>query len=380
VLSGVNRFEDHGDRSLHVLDISNPANPESIGSVKISGCESIVASAGSLVYVSCIIANRFELQVIDVNLLTTKTIGRVENRGETWGVSVSGSAAYVLSNYSAAYVLSAADWHHSLQVVDISNPLNPKIIGSIDTPGPANGISVSGSIVYVATSGLQMIDVSNPTNPNIIGSVDTPGYAYGVSVSGSIAYLAEGGYGSGLQVIDVSNPINSKIIGSVNTPGFGWGLAVSGSTAYVADGYNSGLQVVDVSDPKNPKIISSIGTSGGVIRRVSVSGSLAYVADYNGLRVIDISDPQNPKIIGSLDTPGDALGVSISGSTAYVMGESLHAVDISNPSNPVLIGTIGIYSYDAAIVGNNAVMASDYNGLIIAPLPVIYSQTILPKT
>ena len=41
------------------------------------------------------------------------------------------------------------------------------------------GVTVVGTTAYVADgdSGLQVIDVSNPASPQIIGSVDTPGYA-----------------------------------------------------------------------------------------------------------------------------------------------------------------------------------------------------------
>ena len=52
-------------------------------------------------------------------------------------------------------------------------------IGSLDTPGEARGIALSGTVAYLADgpSGLQVIDVSNPASPMILGSVDTPGSA-----------------------------------------------------------------------------------------------------------------------------------------------------------------------------------------------------------
>ena len=79
-----------------------------------------------------------------------------------------------------------------------------------------------------------MIDITNPASPQIVGSVDTPGYAYGVAVSGTYAYVAD--CDSGLQVIDITNPASPQIVGSVDTPGSAYGVAVSGTHAYVADG------------------------------------------------------------------------------------------------------------------------------------------------
>ena len=58
-----------------------------------------------------------------------------------------------------------------------------------------------------------MIDITNPQSPQIVGSVDTPGEAFGVAVSGTYAYVAD--YRSGLQVIDITNSQGPQIVGSV---------------------------------------------------------------------------------------------------------------------------------------------------------------------
>ena len=216
-----------------------------------------------------------------------------------------------------------ADGYSGLQIIAVKDPANPEIIGSIDTPGYANGVAVSGTTVYVADgySGLQIIDVKDPANPQIIGSVDTPGKALGVAVSGTTAYVADG---SGLQIIDVKDPANPQFIGSIDTPGYAaYGVAVSGTTAYVAD-YDGGLQIIDVEDPANPEIIG-IG-SAYTPWYGAVSGTTAYyVVDwywYSGLQIIDISDPAKPQIIASIATPGySAEGVAVSGDNIYVAAD-----------------------------------------------------------
>jgi hypothetical protein len=50
--------------------------------------------------------------------------------------------------------------------------------------------------------GLQVIDISDPTAPVILGSVTSPGYATDVASSGDLAYVVDG---AGLQVIDIFN-------------------------------------------------------------------------------------------------------------------------------------------------------------------------------
>ncbi len=75
---------------------------------------------------------------------------------------------------------------------------------------------------------------------------------------------------------------------------------------------------------------------------VAVSCSVAYVADrFFGLQVIDVSDPANPVILGSVDTPGFAIGVAVSGAVAYVAdGSGLQVIDVSDPGSPVIVGSV----------------------------------------
>src|SRR6266542_2181463 len=72
-------------------------------------------------------------------------------------------------------------------------------VGGYDTSGRALGLAVSGNFAYVAAggAGLQVINVSNPANPRRVGGYDTSGFASGVALSGNFAYVAD--YIAGLQ-------------------------------------------------------------------------------------------------------------------------------------------------------------------------------------
>ncbi len=54
----------------------------------------------------------------------------------------------------------------------------------LDAPDYTKGVAISGSHAYVANeqAGLQVIDITNPESPKIVGSVDTPVFAEGVAV------------------------------------------------------------------------------------------------------------------------------------------------------------------------------------------------------
>jgi hypothetical protein len=230
---------------------------------------------------------------------------------------------------------------------------SPIGLSFLPIPGQANGVDVAGPVAYLAAgaAGLQVVDVSDPAAPHIIGSLDTPGNGNGVKARGDFAYLADGP--SGLAVINVSDPKAPVLAGSVDTPGTATRVVLSGATAFVADG-DQGLQAIDISNPAQPKIIAALDTPGfahGLA--VDDARKLAVVADGpSGIQVVDISDPKGKGLLllGSLDTrPGDdgGLAVAIAGSFAYVANGTpsangltggLLAVDLSDPTHPAAAG------------------------------------------
>ncbi|MDB4691971.1 Ig-like domain-containing protein, partial [Verrucomicrobia bacterium] len=293
--------------------------PAILGSVDTGGEATIVTffsnSNSNTAFVAATYAG---LQIIDVKDPTNPGIlGSIETQGSAGGVALSsdGTTAFVAATYAG------------LQIIDVSDPANPGILGSVETLGPAWEVVLSsdGDTAFVAINsvGLQVIDVSNLANPAILGSVETPGSAFGVALSadGNTAFVADGS--ADLQVIDVNNPTNPAILGSVETPGADNGITffTDDDTAFVANG-DVGIQIIDVSNRAEPGILGSFDTDGYALNvALSSDGNTAYVADnVAGLQVIDVSDPATPAILGSVDTPGNARGVALSsdGTTAFV--------------------------------------------------------------
>jgi hypothetical protein len=265
-----------------------------------------VAAAGNYAYIAD--GTPCGLQVIDVSTPESPQIVGSLGTGDLWAnaVAVAGTHAYV----GESGLGSSAPSH--LLVVDVADPTLPTLVGSVDVPGSPWGVVVAGQYVYVATYhfGLYVTDVSSPTSPQVVGHVDTPGEPRGLDVVGAYAYVAD--FFGGLKVIDVSNPASPVIVGSLQTPSETLGVAVVGHYAYVADRY-AGLLVVDVSVPTNPSIVGGVDTPDEAWE-VALVGDYAFVADgYSGVSVIDVSDPANPWIVGGADTPGRATGIVADG-------------------------------------------------------------------
>ncbi|MBI4639566.1 MAG: hypothetical protein HY731_02665, partial [Candidatus Tectomicrobia bacterium] len=232
-----------------------------------------------------------------------------------------------------------------------SDPRNPRIVGSRNTPGNANDIKVSGNLAFIVdgSSGLQILEISDPTNPIIIGAVDTPGNAVDVVIRGNLAFLADGHVG--LQIIDVSDPTNPFIVGAVDTPGSGNGVDVSPilNLAVIADG-TAGVQVIDITDPARPVRRGSIDTPGGA-NDIVFSGIFAVVADgcgfsplFGGLQIVDVSNPVNPSLVGSNDVRFNACDVALVGNLAFfaenLFVNAVPLVNIGNPRFPIFVGAL----------------------------------------
>jgi hypothetical protein len=129
------------------------------------------------------------------------------------------------------------------------------------------------------------------------------------------------------------------------------------------------LRVISVADPASPAEVGYCDTPGEA-EGVAVSGSYAYVADGSaGLRIISVTDPAHPVEVGHCGAPADAYGVAVSGSDAYLADGSagLRVISVSNPAYPGEVGyydTTGV-AHGVAVSGSYAYVANGSAGLQI---------------
>jgi hypothetical protein len=224
--------------------------------------------------------------------------------------------------------------------------------------GQAGLMTLHGKHVFLVTeAGLQVVDVTNPAAPRVVGSYRPKDFLGPVAVAGDHAYVVEND--KLLRVLDVSNPAQPRVVGSSKLPGPVRGLAVAGKHLFVSLG--DSLRVLEVSNPARPK---EVGVCGNLefAGRVTVAGKYAYVAaDFKGMRILDLADPTRPKEVGSFTGPGNVTRIAVAGKTAYLADYSggLHVVDISHPEKPRRLGRHGDFVVgDVAVVGKYALLAA----------------------
>jgi hypothetical protein len=209
-----------------------------------------------------------------------------------------------------------------LLILDVSDPTAPFEVGFYHPPGFAVKVYPLGGYAFVADreGGLRIANVSDPANPKHVSNYFEAGsvHVLDVFVSGSYAYVAMGGLG--LRIVDISDPANPQEVGFSDTEGVAEAVQVSGSYAYLADG-EDGLRIFDISDPADPQEIGFYDTPApGYAKDVYLSGRYAFMGDgpSSRLLVIDVSDPANPELAGEYETPGYVWAIYITDSHAYV--------------------------------------------------------------
>ncbi|MDQ3076040.1 MAG: hypothetical protein M3Q34_02840 [bacterium] len=237
----------------------------------------------------------------------------------------------------------------------IGNWSIPLQASQINIAGTQNGVKVEalGNYAYmVRTDGVPdflVIDVSNPANPVMVGSLSLTGIPQNIFVSGNYAYVVNSDDNQELQIIDISVPALPTVVGTYNDAGTedARGVFVAGTRAYLALNGGNDLVVVNVAVPTAPAFIGGLILNGEGYEVVQ-SSSHAYVTTSENtreLQVVNVSVPATPVFAGSLDlaTTTDAIPIAITGSTVFLgQGTNFHTVNINVPGTPALLGTVGV--------------------------------------
>ena len=212
-----------------------------------------------------------------------------------------------------------------------ASPLLPDFVENLTT--------ADGKTLYAAcgSGGIQILDVSNPSSPVMIGSMNTLGFTEDLLVSGNILLTADGP--NGIQIFDISDTSKPTPISQAYSGAYVYDLQLNGSALYAAGG-GSGLLVVDIKDIKKP-VEKGILNLNGFTYQIAISGTRLFTASaWGDMAVVDITDPLAPKVQEYVEIPGWAMAVDIRGSQALVMSgiDGVRKFDI-NAQTPKLVGT-----------------------------------------
>lgn len=398
----------HGYFGMHFIDITNPEQPAVISrdDVRITGL------AGSLLHQF----NDFVIRDGLMYVASTESLGflRIYDLSsinpsqelplqppligfEPFGPSRELTHVVVEGDYAYVTVEDNSDLPGNepameLWVMDISDPTDPRKVGSYDdllllngSPVSPSDIAVSDGRLYITypsvtsnTSffdGLTILDVAtDPANPTLLGTYNTHGSLSGVQTQADGTLLLHDA-GEGLIIADASDPSDIRRIGGYYSPeGFAGGVQ-RGDLLYLVNVWN-GLDILDVSDPQHPQHVGTYQTEAGV--GVGNNGltldedGYAYLGvGRGGLDVIDITDPSQPTLAGRMRFPSDSwqahgltLRVMPDGAKVIFFSVSaqdsncslMFSLDVTDPGaitqlDVICVGVQDIYGFEGSAPG-----------------------------
>jgi hypothetical protein len=254
--SGQVALGDHGTGGIWTIDASPPESASARGSVDLgdacaADCE--IVQRDGIAYVQ---DENFGLFTVDVRDPTTpRRLARLDALGHGSGRGV---ALAVAGQY--AYV-GTTDWRATmdpeLSVVEIADPLAPRVLGQIALPGEVSDIAPGdGHVHAVSGGGLSVVDVADPARPRIVGSLAVGGAYWQIAASGSRVFLVEGN--GAFHVVDASQPARPREVGWLDKaredqlrPNAAQEMVATSTTVYVM--HLGWIQAIDVRDPTSPR-------------------------------------------------------------------------------------------------------------------------------
>lgn len=257
-----------------------------------------------------------------------------------------------------------------IQIFDVSSP-NITSVAKLFLGSGAVSLAKKNNILYAAlkSGGIQIVDISNPLRPKLMGSLSTStgNYNGAIAVDEDYALL---GYKNHLDIIDVADPYNPFIFNTYILDTAIWvtihDIEIQDQKAYVA-AYD--LWILDISDLSNIHEMARRDFGGEVLAvDLVVKDTLLYATCMSnvqppinsGFAVINIKNPDNPEPVSMYYFPGNADKLSIMGDTAYVSASlsGVLAVDIGDPEDPHPIAcahTPNYFTTCTALSGNRLI-------------------------
>lgn len=295
-----NPYVQQENTTLHVLDVSNPAQPHEMG--------------------------RYIL-------------GHKPSAFSEYHIAITGHYACVIIGHQ-----EPQDKENGLYLFDVSDAPNIKETShlAIGTYDPSTNIgdrpykfALFGNYAYVITNNggsetqLLAIDVSNPSSPRETGryKLDSGPLYDGITVKNNLCYVV-GHYR--LSILNISRPNQPEKIADYSYaianmhPGFQEKIAFSNNYAFIAR-IDSALMILDVSNPSNPAKMSEWFSNTDNILDIAVSGNYVYAVTSKGLVVVDASNPLNPKEVGShIGITEGGRHIAEAGNYVYTAGDGLN--------------------------------------------------------
>lgn len=253
-------------------------------------------------------------------------------------------------------------------ILDISDALNPALVGSIQGAGSPNFLgsptnaALKGKYAFVcsyANERLTVLDISTPATPAFLASLSIA-LIYDIKIKGTYAFVASynaGTFVGSIVSIDISDPANPSVADTIthstggdDDMGQPVSLYISGNYLYVASTSNN-LLIFDISNPESLTYVGYIyhATYTSSPGFVIVDGDYAYLSatGSDSLTIIDVSNPASPTILSNLPLSEHSIGLYKKGDYVYACCQgdcTFQIIDVSDPASPSVASTFDLFT------------------------------------
>ena len=251
--------------------------------------------------------------------------------------------------YKYAYI---ADREEGLILVDVTtltdgNPSNNFFTRAL-TWNPdhaldgANSIYVAGRWLFIgASKGLTIIDIDQPLHPRLLTTISEITNAVGIAVQFRYAFVTDK---HGLHSVDITDPAHPRVANTLPLED-ARSVYVARTYAYVGGG-KQGLVIADVEKPEAMRVEQIVTEDLHDVNDVKVASTnastFAYVADDDGLKIFQLTSPEwtpwyagfsprpVPHLIAHKHTHEPALAISKGLDRDRAVDESGYQISIFN--------------------------------------------------
>lgn len=267
---------------LDIVNINDPENP-TLTAHYYPDIYTVVEPVGDVVYAA---AGHTGMHLVDVSNPATSTIHAVYDY----------ASFNIVTAENRIYANNPMNGFH---ILDASHPFTPTFLGGYQgetevkqvTNGLGYGIYRSICSKITRCDYLQIIDISDPTSPTLLGSYYLASYYWmdsligDIRVKGGFAYMTLSAEGSNpvLRIMDVRNPLAPTVVSEFVLNGRPTGsIQLSGNLVYAALA-TEGLQLIDVSHPQTPFTFASYPDI--VVNKLLIADDLIFTTSAHQIEV-----------------------------------------------------------------------------------------------
>jgi len=239
---------DKTSAQLQVIDVSNLSAPTTTAEFTLPGVsgpnavgKSVFYSNGK-VYMGTGNANGPEFHIVDVsNPQNPSSLGSYEVGGDVNAIHVAGNTAYLAISVDGQELL----------ILDIGNPSAISQISTFNAPGTSDGKSVylTGTTLYLGRisgsgSELYILDVSNPGSVQQLGVQTVNADINGVVAKDRLVFLGTTESNSEFQVWDALVPSSTVLWSTFNYPQVATGMDYEDNLVYTSVRSNEMIRII----------------------------------------------------------------------------------------------------------------------------------------